>query len=127
MGLTQRVQYLGGVNTMAEVYASAAVLIHPTLEDTCGMVVLEAMAHGLAVVVSQANYCGIAAELQHGVNAQLLEDPHNAQSIADAVMQLADALLYNNHRVNAQAFAKQHLWVDAAAQYEAIFEQLTAP
>ncbi|MBV5344326.1 MAG: glycosyltransferase family 4 protein, partial [Rhodoferax sp.] len=51
-GLTQRVHFLGSLTNMEPAYQAADVLVHPTLEDSYGMVVLEAMAHGLPVVVS---------------------------------------------------------------------------
>ena len=56
-------------------YLAADVLVHPTLEDTFAMVVLEAMAYGLPVVVSSAAYCGISGLLSHGVNALLVHEP----------------------------------------------------
>jgi glycosyltransferase involved in cell wall biosynthesis len=89
LGLQQRVSYSGVVSQMSQVYASADILLHPSLEDTFGMVVLEAMAHGLAVVVSQADYCGVAADLQHGMNAFILEDPFDVHAIVQAVESLS--------------------------------------
>jgi len=53
LDITDRVSYLGVVSNMEKVYASADILLHPTLEDTFGMVVLEAMSYGLPVVLSQ--------------------------------------------------------------------------
>ena len=124
-GLEQRVSYLGVVSQMSQVYASADILLHPSLEDTYGMVVLEAMRHGLAVVVSKANYCGIAADLQHGVNAFIVENPLNAQAIAHAVVDLSLPLAYENHAAKAFEFAHQHVWSEVAAAYEVLFEKLT--
>jgi hypothetical protein len=72
LGIADRVSYLGVVSNMEQVYVSADLLLHPTLEDTFGMVVLEAMSYGLPVVVSQENYCGLAADLQHKANAIIL-------------------------------------------------------
>ncbi len=46
------------------------------------MVVLEAMAHGLPVVVSGPKYCGIAGLLAQGANALLLDDPRDAPELA---------------------------------------------
>ena len=51
-GLTNRVFFLGAQKRMDVVYSAANFLVHPTLEDTFAMVVLEAMAHGLPVIVS---------------------------------------------------------------------------
>ena len=45
-GLTQRVHFLGSLADMETAYQAADMLVHPTLEDSYGMVVLEAMAHG---------------------------------------------------------------------------------
>lgn len=58
-----RVFFLGALNLMDDAYGAANCLAHPTLEDTFAMVVLEAMAHGLPVVVSSVTYCGISGLL----------------------------------------------------------------
>ncbi|MBZ4211837.1 MAG: glycosyltransferase family 4 protein, partial [Rhodoferax sp.] len=52
MGLAGRVHFLGQLREVSPLYQSADLLVHPTTEDTFAMVVLEAMAHGLPVVVS---------------------------------------------------------------------------
>ncbi len=51
-GVLKRVFFLGALHDVAVAYRAADLLVHPTLEDTYAMVVLEAMAHGLPVVVS---------------------------------------------------------------------------
>ncbi len=78
LGLASCVVFLGQIEDVASAYQAADVLAHPTFEDTFGMVVLEAMAHGLPVVVSAGRYCGIAELLSHGVNALVLQDPRDA-------------------------------------------------
>lgn len=54
LGLSERVRFVSEVDyeVMPSYYSSAAVLVHPTHEETFGMVVLEAMACGLPVVAS---------------------------------------------------------------------------
>jgi len=59
-GQGSRVYFLGALSSVDVAYQAADCLVHPTLEDTFAMVVLEALAHGLPVVVSSARYCGIA-------------------------------------------------------------------
>ncbi|NDF05267.1 MAG: glycosyltransferase family 1 protein [Betaproteobacteria bacterium] len=101
-------------------------MLHPTLEDTFGMVVLEAMSYGLPVVVSQENYCGLAADLQHEANAIILSNPLDANALAAAVENLSVPSVYAQHRRAVLSFAQQHLWADAAKQYDDLFQQVAA-
>lgn len=55
------------------------------------MVVLEAMAHGLPVVVSCAHHCCITAGLRQQVNARVLETPSHDAQLACAEGALLDA------------------------------------
>jgi len=61
-------------------------LAHPTLEDSFGMVVLEALAHQLPVFVSGAPYCGVSAKLLGVSCVQILSDPRNNNEIAHALV-----------------------------------------
>ena len=126
LGIADRVSYLGVVSNMEQVYVSADILLHPTLEDTFGMVILEAMSYGLPVVVSQDKYCGLAAGLQHEANAIILSDPLDIKALTAAVVNLSEPSVYAQHQRAVLAFAEQHLWADAAKQYDALFQQLAA-
>jgi glycosyltransferase involved in cell wall biosynthesis len=124
LGLSSRIHFLGALRHMDMAYQAADCLVHPTLEDTYAMVVLEAMAHGLSVVVSAARFCGISAELTEGKNALLLDDPTSAQAIAravDAVM--GNTMLRASLGAHACAFAAQHTWSQVAQQYEHVYAQ----
>lgn len=127
LGISDRVKFLGVVSAMNDVYASADLLLHPTLEDTFGMVVLEAMAHGLPVVVSSSHYCGIAADLQHGLNAFMLLDPKSDAEIKEAVQELSQPLVHAKYKANALSFANNCLWSDVATQYEVLYLQVLSP
>ena len=126
LGIADRVSYLGVISNMEQVYVSADILLHPTLEDTFGMVVLEAMSYGLPVVVSQEKYCGLAADLQHEANAIILSDPLDANALTAAVVNLSEPSVYAQHQRAVLAFAEQHLWADAAKQYDDLFQHLAA-
>jgi glycosyltransferase involved in cell wall biosynthesis len=94
LGLQDRVHFLGSLQDMGPAYCAADVLAHPTLEDSFAMVVLEAMAHGLPVVVSGGAYCGISSLLTHNVDALILEHPQNANALGQALSRvLSDASL----------------------------------
>ena len=125
-GLKDRIYFLGAVSHMADAYNAADFLVHPTLEDTYAMVVLEAMAHGLPVVVSSAAYCGIAAELQDGVNALLLHNPKDITELTENCNKLiTDVALYSKLSDQSQSFAKQCSWQQVVTEHVAIYTQLT--
>lgn len=125
LSLAQRVHFVGALQDMDTAYQAADCLVHPTLEDTYAMVVLEAMAHGLPVLVSAAPYCGISAELQDGVNALLLPEPQSPQALASAVARvLGDADLRQALGQQACAFAAQRTWMAVARSHEALFERV---
>ena len=116
-----RVHFLGAMQDVTPAYLAADALVHPTLEDAYGMVVLEAMAHGLPVVVSGPQWCGIAQDLCDGEMALLLPEPKDALHIVSAVKHLqADANLLARLSANALAFAHSHRWEQSADAYDAM-------
>lgn len=123
-GMRERVHFLGALRTVDDAYRAADCLAHPTLEDTFAMVVLEAMAHGLPVVVSQAKYCGIAELLTHEDNVLILDNPRDAVALTQALRRmLTDTVLAWRLRDNGQRFAREHLWSEQALQQEAIYRK----
>ena len=124
-GLGQRIHFLGSLPDVTVVYQAADCLAHPTLEDTFAMVVLEAMAHGLPVVVSAEKYCGIAGLLTHEQHVLLLDDPLDEQALATALQRfLHDPALVERLCTAALDFARQHLWAKLAQQQEHIYLKL---
>jgi glycosyltransferase involved in cell wall biosynthesis len=122
LGIAQRVHFLGALPDVSPVYSAANVLAHPTLEDTFAMVVIEAMAHSLPVVVSNSTYCGIASLLEDGVNALLLSDPQDATTLQLALQRvIAEPDTWAQLAREGRAFAQQHTWEIAAKQYEALY------
>ena len=122
LNLTTRVFFLGRLVDITEAYRAADYLVHPTLEDTFAMAVLEALAFSLPVVVSGPQFCGISGLLQHQVNAWLLNDPNDAQALADAIQTLdADEPLRQTISGNAAIFAKGYRWEGIAAQQETVY------
>lgn len=132
LGLAEQVFFLGPLKDIDLAYRAANVLAHPTLDDSFAMVVLEAMAHGLPVVVSGPAYCGISSLLQDGEQALLLDDPRDPQQLAAALGRaLDDSALAARLADNARRFAAGHSWEAAARQYERLYlraaDKLTPP
>lgn len=127
LGISARVEFLGALPDLHLAYFAADVLAHPTLEDSYGMVVLEAMAHGLPVVVSCSDYCGIAADLEHGKNALLLQDPRDVQEVRQALRRvLYDESLAQTLARTAAQLVTRNSWDSAAKAYGKIYQRLVA-
>ena len=124
-GVENRVYFLGPLNDVSDAYLAADCLAHPTLEDTFAMVVLEAMAHGLPVVVSSKRYCGISGLLTHEANALVLEDPRDPKALTTHLRRvLAAPSTVTRIREGALEFARLHQWTDIAMQQETIYFSL---
>jgi UDP-glucose:(heptosyl)LPS alpha-1,3-glucosyltransferase len=122
LGLVSRVFFLGSMIDMTTVYRAADFLVHPTQEDTFAMVVLEAMAHGLPVVVTGLPYCGISGLLTDGINALIVDRPDNLALLTAKI----DSLLSSEslrHDLGSAAieFVQQHLWSQVAQKQEQIY------
>jgi UDP-glucose:(heptosyl)LPS alpha-1,3-glucosyltransferase len=126
-GQSARIFFLGALPVVDVAYQAADCLAHPTLEDTFAMVVLEAMAHGLPVVVSSAAYCGISALLTADVDALLLSNPRDPVALSAALVRLLDdATLAQCLRMQGLRVARRHLWSEIALQQEAIYYAVAA-
>ena len=127
LGVQQRVHFLGSLSDTGPAYQAADLLVHPTTEDTYAMVVLEALAHGLPVVVSAPAYCGIAADLQDGRNALIVADPRDPAQIAACVSRiLQDCELAMALGEAGRRFASGCGWDAIAARQEAIYLEAAA-
>ena len=120
--IDSRVFFLGSLHDIGPAYLSADALVHPTLEDTFAMVVLEAMAYGLPVAVSGPAYCGISELLKPGVEALLIGDPKNAGHLAQTLHDLLFNASLRAHLVQGgQHFAAAYPWERLALAQESVY------
>jgi len=96
--------FIGVIKNMSELYPVADTLIHPTLGDTYGMVVLEAMSHKLPVIVSSAKYCGFSEHLNNK-EAAILNNPTDSQEISIGIQTLTNQLELRN-KISENGFKK---------------------
>ncbi len=121
-GLEGRVALLGVMKDVTPAYLACDVLVHPTLEDTFGMAVVEAMAWARAVVVSPAQFCGVAQEVVNEEHVLVLNDPRDPEDIAQKVMAArADSARLG---ANALAWTRAHTWVNQALELEQHYQEL---
>lgn len=88
LGLDGRVQFQGfrPQHELPPLYGQADAFVLPSIAESFGRVLIEAMSSGLPVVASRVG--GIPEVIKHGENG-LLVDPRNAHQIAEAILTLA--------------------------------------
>ena len=99
---------------LSEAYASADMFVFPSLTDTFGNVVLEAMASGLPVIA--ANEGGPKNIVLNGENGYLIE-PKNEHKFNEKINSLIDdKALYDRLRKNALNYARELNWDNVVSQ-----------
>jgi len=125
--LQHRVRLLDAAANVHPYYAAADCCLHPTLNDSFGMVPLEAMSHGLPVILSPMPWCGFAQYVCAGQDALVLDHPENTQQLADVIMQLrTQPEIRQKLSQHASTFAQAHSWTRVAQHYQTLYAQVLA-
>ncbi len=121
--VSDRVIFAGKSSAVQELYSVANVLVLPSLYEPFGLVVLEAMASGVPVVVSKC--AGSAEVIQDNVNGLLLEDSDDPKIIAAKVSRLFDDIaLTKRVAKNAQKTVEQYSWDRMAGKVMKVYEEV---
>lgn len=115
-GLTDRVKWVGRVDykDLGAYLLQADVFVLPTLEDTWGMVVLEAMATGKAILCSK--FAGAAELVQHGENGYVF-DPNDAEATASLIRRFVDDAALSQHMGQKSEQMMTQYTPEAAAEF----------
>ena len=101
---------------LAAHYASGDLFLFPSLTETFGNVVLEAMASGLAVVAYDE--AAAAQHIRHGHNGALAMPGDEAAFIDAAAWLLEDCEALRRVRLNARQHASRQGWAAIIEQFE---------
>lgn len=84
------ISFLGFLNrkTLADEFGASSLLVLPTFEDNCPMVVLEAMAAGLPVAASRVG--GVPDLVKHETTG-ILFDPNSLEATQSAILRFIDS------------------------------------
>lgn len=125
--LADRVTLIPPTSNVSQYYQCADVYVHPTLMDSFGMAPLEAMAHGLPVVVSGPEFCGFGQYVRHMHDAWVLDDPEDSVAIAKGIYELGSSTPTREHLLRHSAQLVQSLsWYLVAEKYEALYADCLA-
>ena len=90
--------------------------------DTFGMVVLEAMAAGLPVLVG--GQTGARDLVRDGENGFVIEDPDDAAAVADAIRRMLKGDHPAEMGMEARRTAREHSWDKVASEVVGIYESI---
>lgn len=126
--LTDAVRLIGYVpsNNLVDYYTAADVFVLPSLSESFGQAMLEAMSSGLPVIASKVG--GIPETLDDRAGGLLIE-PGSSEAITRAVKELKAnrALLKTFGRHNRKKAEQRYSWAGIASQYEVIYRSAVPP
>jgi UDP-glucose:(heptosyl)LPS alpha-1,3-glucosyltransferase len=121
LGLTGRVHFLPPRPDVEFYYAAADTYASPTLEDSFGLPVAEAMACGLPVITSRA--AGVSEIIHSGEDGFVLENPEDVPALANILQQLAQSRqLREDIAGKAVVRARELTWDNTASHIRAAWE-----
>ena len=119
-----RVSLIAPTSEVSSYYQAADIYVHATLMDSFAMAPLEAMAHGLPVVMSGPQHCGFGMYVTHLYDAWVLSNPEDAAEISEALYALGSEPELRAQLLNNSAKLVQSLsWAAAAKKYEALYAE----
>jgi UDP-glucose:(heptosyl)LPS alpha-1,3-glucosyltransferase len=124
LDIADRIVFAGVVDRpmLERIYRASDLYVMLSKFDTFGLVVLEAMAAGLPVLISRT--VGARDIVREGQNGFVIEDTGNIQDISYRLRIMLDE---QNRRRMAQAAretARQYSWEDTARKVEIVYREL---
>jgi len=124
LGVEKIVHFLGPKfgYELARTYRKARVFVLPSLYETFGLAILEAMASGLPIVTTRTG--GIPELVEDGSNGMLVS-PRNHEALAEAIIKLlSDPDLSLDISKRNPVKAKRYSWESVAERIEGIYKGL---
>ena len=104
LGIKENVHFFAGRDDVAQLMNAADVLLHPARQEAAGIVLVEAIAAGLPVLVSEV--CGYAPHIAAAECGKILPEPFQQQVLDEALYQaLADNALRDEWARKARNYA----------------------
>lgn len=114
-GIADRVRFLDPSPDVLQFYAAADVYVGPSLEDSFGLPILEAMACGMPVIASCR--AGVSEIITSGKDGMILQEAQNSQELAGMLRILhADPGMRLRMGEEACKTAQQQTWDRNAAE-----------
>jgi glycosyltransferase involved in cell wall biosynthesis len=123
LGVEARVHFLGTSREVEKYYAASDAFLLPSHYDSFGMVVTEAMASALPVIVSRE--AGASELIEPGANGLVLEDFKDSAELAAKMRLLCeDRVLAERLGSAGRKTVESYSWDVAAAQTMAVYQEV---
>jgi glycosyltransferase involved in cell wall biosynthesis len=114
--ISDRVHFVQHSKNIRDYYWASDLFFFPTVYEPFGLVILEAMACGLACAVSPS--AGASELIENKINGVLLENILDPESMAHQLSEMIkNPLALKNLSTQAVATAQNHTWVKVAEEY----------
>lgn len=122
-GVARAVTFFGVVSeeTKYRLMANAHVLLHASVKEGWGLVVLEAASVGTPAVVYKVN--GLKDVVRDGKTGIVCKENSPREMAREAMMLYKNTTVYSRFQENGRAWAKSFRWSDAAGQSMALLER----
>jgi glycosyltransferase involved in cell wall biosynthesis len=123
--ITQRVQFLGAIDNVPDVLASAHLLVHPSQSEGSSNTILEAMAEGLPVIATNV---GGTPEIVTDYETGLLVPPNQPALLALRIRELVGSPLLRTWlgMAGLQVVRDRFSSARVVADYERLYESVVA-
>lgn len=115
----------GYVSNISEFLKDMDIFVYPTLYDACPLIVFEAMASGLACVVSSPKYCGASEIIEDNKTGLFIYNPHDPKEIKDKLkILMGDINFLKQISQNSYEKIKSYTWEKIGNRYEKVFNSI---
>jgi len=125
LGIEEDIHFTGATTEVQQYYLASDIFIMPSLYDTFGIVVLEAMLARLPVIVSDT--VGAKDIIDHGTNGYILPKDPEPADVINAVLPLLDNGKRKEMGENGKKRAQEHSWDLMAEKIMAAYKTLLQP
>ncbi|MCD6306178.1 MAG: glycosyltransferase family 4 protein [Deltaproteobacteria bacterium] len=119
LGIEKQIIFAGVTHEVESYYLAADIFVMPSIFDTFGMAVLEAMAAGLPVIITPK--VGARDLVTEGLHGFILQENPQPAELAAKIGLLLDPRRRSKMGEAARTMALQHTWDRAADEMEAVY------
>lgn len=122
MGISKQVIFAGVTREVEKYYMAADIFAMPSSFDTFGLVVLEAMAAGLPVIISKS--VGARDLVKQGLNGFILSEEPSVSEMVTPLSLLLDSEKRKLMGENGRRVARLHTWDKTAERVADLYRRL---